>query len=186
MNEIIEFVCERKVKLPNRGTPYSAGIDFYVPEDLTDHEMYKLYSKNLSKGEEFARAYMPICSIDQDGKIIKFIIKPGQSLFIPTGIRVKIPHNHILKFENKSGVSSKKGLLVGASIVDEDYTGIIHINLWNANDEPVEVFAGDKIVQAILYPVVLAGLNQVSDKAELYKDFKTERGDGGFGSTGTK
>lgn len=181
MDTTLKFVVERKVKAPTVGTSKSAGIDFYVPEDLKPTEIYELYSKLGYQTTDVPNFYY-----GSDNTIFKFTIPPGKSLFIPTGVRVRIPENHILKFENKSGIASKKGLICGACVVDEDYTGIIHINLWNASKNFVDVMAGDKIIQGILYPILLPSIEKVDRADILYKDFSTDRGEGGFGSTGTK
>lgn len=170
----------RDVTPPNRGTEFSAGLDFYIPNDLTETELRECYTKVGGDFNESINNH----SKQLDSDILEsFTIQPNHSILIPTGVKVNIPHNHILKFENKSGVASKKGLLVGACVIDEDYQGVVHINLWNVSSKPVTLNAGEKIVQAILYPVSLANpINKPIE--ELYKS-TTERGEGGFGSTGT-
>ncbi|NBO22095.1 hypothetical protein EBU94_01970 [bacterium] len=155
----------RNVKSPNRGTSQSAGIDFYVPEDWND------------------------------GKPL--ILKAGERALIPSGIKVNVPTGHALIAFNKSGVASKKGLIVGACVVDEDYQGEIHINVintcqrdlnrwddtvWTQDLGEVTITPGEKLVQFILLPVLYASPEE-TEIEELYSE-KTERGDGGFGSTG--
>lgn len=171
----------RKVKTPSRGTPQSAGLDFYVPEDLTVGELEKCYS---NCNTTLARNIISYTTTTAEGDTLESIeLYPHSSILIPTGIKVKIPKNHILKFENKSGVASKKGLLIGACVIDEDYQGVVHINLWNVSDKFVVIKAGEKITQAVLYPVALDNPELVPIE-ELYTE-TTSRGEGGFGSTGT-
>jgi deoxyuridine 5'-triphosphate nucleotidohydrolase len=171
----------RKVKTPNRGTPQSAGLDFYIPEDLTVGELEKCYS---NCNTTLATNIISYTTTMPEGDTIESIeLRPDGSLLIPTGIKVKIPKNHILKFENKSGVASKKGLLIGACVIDEDYQGVVHINLWNVSDTFVVIKAGEKIAQAVLYPVALDN-PEIVPIEELYTE-TTSRGEGGFGSTGT-
>ncbi len=171
----------RKVKTPSRGTPQSAGLDFYVPEDLTVGELEKCYS---NCNTTFNRNIISYTTTTPNGDILENIeLYPHSSILIPTGIKVKIPKNHILKFENKSGVASKKGLLIGACVIDEDYQGVVHINLWNVSDKFVLIRAGEKITQGVLYPVALDN-PEVVPIEELYTE-TTSRGEGGFGSTGT-
>lgn len=109
-------------------------------------------------------------------------IWPGQSVCIPSGIKVNVPSNHALIAFNKSGVALKKGLDIGASVVDEDYQGEIHLHLTNVSREKVRLKAGEKIVQFVLLPVNYAGVELVEE--DLLFDDETERGSGGFGSTG--
>lgn len=180
MEDTFAISTLRDVTPPNRGTEFSAGLDFYIPNDLTESDLRECYAKVGGDYNE---------SIENDTKpvnsdvLYSFTLKPNHSVLIPTGVKVKIPHNHILKFENKSGVASKKGLLVGACVIDEDYQGVVHINLWNVSSNSVTLKAGEKIVQAILYPVSLA--NPVNKPIEELYNSTTERGEGGFGSTGT-
>lgn len=111
-------------------------------------------------------------------------VLPGDSALIPTGIKIDIPDGTMLQVRNKSGISSKYGLLVGACIVDSDYQGEMHINVWNVSNKSVTLLAGNKIVQMILSPILLPELEEVIEE-DLFID-ETERGSGGFGSTGSK
>ncbi len=147
----MKYCKTRKVKSPVRGTPLSAGIDFFVPDDFP--------------GEHF--------------------LIPGDAINIPSGIKVKVPHGYALIFKNKSGVALKKGLQVGACVVDEDYQGEVHLHVRNTGIDLQSIKPGEKLVQALLVPVSLEEVEEVLDEGELY-DGVTERGEGGFGSTGTE
>tara|TARA_R110002126_G_scaffold1823_1_gene10868 strand:+ start:356 stop:787 length:432 start_codon:yes stop_codon:yes gene_type:complete len=109
-------------------------------------------------------------------------ILPGESIMIPSGIKVDIPNGTMLQVCNKSGIASKKGLLVGACIVDSDYQGEMHLNLWNVSNKSVTLASGTKLVQMILVPILLPELEEVLE-GDLFVG-ETERGTGGFGSTG--
>ena len=61
-------------------------------------------------------------------------VDPGERLFIPSGIRADVPDGHALVAFNKSGVALKKGLDVGACVVDSDYQGEIHLHLFNISN----------------------------------------------------
>ena len=139
----------RNVKTPTRGTPGSAGIDFFVPDD---------YPHKLCE------------------------IKPLERFFIPSGIKANVPEGFALIAMNKSGVALKKGLTVGACVVDSDYQGEIHLHLINTSDKPVRIQPGDKLTQFLLIPVEHCPVTVV-DVDDLYEDVTT-RGAGGFGSTG--
>ena len=112
-------------------------------------------------------------------------LKLGDSVLIPSGLKFEIPDNYMLKIFNKSGVASKKGLIVGAEVCDSGYFGVLHINLHKVSGDPVTINPGDKIAQAILVPIETPDLIKV-DESELYNGIKTERSTGGFGSTGEK
>lgn len=112
------------------------------------------------------------------------VLKPNESTLFPTGIKMNIPQDHVLIAFNKSGVATKRDLTVGASVVDEDYQGEIHIHLTNVGKETQEIKAGEKIVQFLLMPIVYEGLEEVTTEDELWNGEVTSRGEGGFGSTG--
>ena len=118
---------------------------------------------------------------DYDGKTE---LSPGESCFIPSGVKVNVPEGFALIAFNKSGVAVKKGLHVGACVVDCGYQGEIHINLTNVSAEDQTISAGDKIVQFILLPLASPYIEEVNE-LDLYT-YESSRGAGGFGSTGTK
>lgn len=106
------------------------------------------------------------------------------SVIIPSGIKVKIPTGYMLLGLNKSGVATKLGLQIGAQVIDEDYQGEIHIHLTKITGTAITLEPGMKIAQFVLIPVLYEGIDEVDIK-DLY--FKvSERGEGGFGSTGIK
>ena len=113
-------------------------------------------------------------------------LDPHQSVLIPSGIKVKVPDGYMLQFNNKSGIASKKGLIVGASVVDVGYEGECHLDLHNVSGRSQTISAGDKIAQGILVPVSFAMPEEISTVEELYAGSTSERGEGGFGSSGTK
>lgn len=110
------------------------------------------------------------------------MVNPQESALIPTGIKAEVPKGFMLMAANKSGVCTRTGLIVGATIVDEDYQGEIHMHLINTSDSPVEIESGDKLVQFILVPVSYENVEVVD---RVHKTV-SERGAGGFGSTGNK
>jgi dUTP pyrophosphatase len=114
------------------------------------------------------------------------IIIPGKSVLIPSGIKANVPEGFAFIAHNKSGVATKKNLQVGASVVDEDYQGEIHIHLTNVGTDDIELNAGDKIVQFLLLPVAYEPVEIVNTFEELFDGVVTSRGSGGFGSTGEK
>lgn len=110
-------------------------------------------------------------------------IKNGEDVKIQSGIKCKMPKNTALIAFNKSGVALK-GLSIGAKVIDEDYMGEISIHVYNRSNNDVTINPGDKLVQFINLPVIYSIPTEV-DESELF-DTITERGEGGFGSTGTR
>lgn len=119
--------------------------------------------------------------------IEKIELLPMSKVLIPSGIHVNLPENIFLKAENKSGIASKRGLTVLANTIDNDYEGEIHINLGNLSNNNVIIRAGEKIVQFVRYfQPIMNEVKEFDSLEKLYKNKKSERGAGGFGSSGIK
>lgn len=171
-------ICKvRNVETPRRAHDEDAGIDFWVPYDI---DVDTFNSKCALTGDHVEY------TLTDDGKISTIILKPNESVLLPSGIKVKVPSGYMLQFTNKSGVAAKKHLIVGSSVVDVGYEGECHINLHNISNRNQEIHAGDKIVQAILIPVNFAHVDVVGNETELFGIECSARGEGGFGSTDTK
>tara|TARA_R110002074_G_scaffold16872_2_gene56031 strand:- start:489 stop:926 length:438 start_codon:yes stop_codon:yes gene_type:complete len=110
-------------------------------------------------------------------------VGPGESIFVPSGIKADVPPGHALIAFNKSGVALKKSMFVGACVVDEDYQGEIHLHLVNVGSKKTPVSPGEKILQLVLIPVFY-DIIDVVEESELFVR-ESERATGGFGSTGT-
>ncbi len=106
-------------------------------------------------------------------------INPREDILIPLDIRFEIPFGWDCVVHNKSGVSTKKKLIVGAHLIDSDYRGNCHAHLFNISNGMVFFKRGDKIAQLVIREVWMGELEEVK---EIIID--TIRGDGGFGSTG--
>ena len=105
------------------------------------------------------------------------------SALLRTGLKIEVPKGYMLEIKNKSGIASKKGLVVGACVVDRGYTGEIFVNLWNLGNEGKQINAGDKIAQAVFVKIT-TDIELV--EAENIYDEETSRGEGALGSTGDK
>jgi len=112
----------------------------------------------------------------------EFDLKSGERLLIPSGIKLDIPKGYALIMYNKSGVSSKLGLLVGACVIDESYEGELHINIFNASNKITKLFAGMKIIQGVFTEMTYFMPEECDIDKMFYGD--TTRGENGFGSTG--
>lgn len=107
-------------------------------------------------------------------------ITPGARALISTGLRVAIPEGFEMQLRPRSGLALKHGITLPNSpgTIDSDYRGPLGVIVMNAGAKPFVVAHGDRICQAVVAPVVQALFEAVDDLDD------TERGHGGFGSTG--
>jgi dUTP pyrophosphatase len=107
-------------------------------------------------------------------------ILPGKSEIIPTGLAVAIPKNFEIQIRPRSGLAAKNQISVlnTPGTIDADYRGELKVILINLSDKVFVVEKGLRIAQMVLCPVVKAKLKEVTELEN------TERGSGGFGSTG--
>ena len=108
-------------------------------------------------------------------------IAPGRWERIPTGLRLEIPPGYEAQVRPRSGLSSKHGVTIlnTPGTVDSDYRGEVQVILVNLGNEPFEVRRGTRIAQIVFAPVVQADFHLQQTLS------RSERGEGGFGSTGT-
>lgn len=153
----IEVLVEEGGKLPTKAHQSDAGFDVYATEDIT--------------------------------------LFPGQVKKTPLNIRLKLPQSSWAEITTKSGLGSK-GQLVYAGVIDQEYRGIVHVIMTNVNlieglDEdgvplmrttPIVIKKGEKVAQMIMNPYS----DQYYIEQVQTLDTNTVRGEGGFGSTGTK
>lgn len=109
------------------------------------------------------------------------ILAPGSSVMIKSGIKMMIPANYVGIFFNKSSIG-QRGIIVGAQVVDADYRGEIHLNVINTSHENYVIKPGQKLTQMIIQEYQKHSLIEVSE--DLFDQNTTQRGAGGFGSTG--
>jgi dUTP pyrophosphatase len=109
-------------------------------------------------------------------------INPGKTAIIPTGLALSIPKGFEVQIRPRSGLAAnqKISVLNTPGTIDADYRGEIKVILINLGQESFKVEKGLRIAQMVVCPVIQAQLKEVDDLNE------TERGKGGFGSTGTK
>ena len=104
-------------------------------------------------------------------------IKAGQSAVFDTGVHIELPPGTVGMIKSKSGLNVKHGL-ISEGVIDVGYTGSICVKLYNLSDRDYIVEIGDKISQLVIMPFIAPALEEV-ERLE-----PTERGNGGFGSTG--
>jgi dUTP pyrophosphatase len=107
-------------------------------------------------------------------------LEPGQRALVPAGFAMALPAGYEAQVRPRSGLAVKNGITVlnAPGTIDSDYRGEVRVPLINLGDEAFTVERGMRIAQLVIAPVVQAGFDEVSDLDE------TERGAGGFGSTG--
>ena len=108
------------------------------------------------------------------------ILAPGKYALIPTGLAIALPEGHEAQIRPRSGLAAKHGVTVlnAPGTVDADYRGEIGVLLINHGEVPFAVRRGERIAQMVIAAVVRANLSPVASLST------TDRGDGGFGSTG--
>lgn len=119
-----------------------------------------------------------VYSVDDD-----FILHPGERRLVHTGVYLQIPDGYEVQVRARSGLSLKHGITVlnGVGTIDSDYQGECNVILVNHGKDLWECKRGERIAQFVLAPVVQAVFQGIIDFSE-----NTERGAGGFGSTGMK
>lgn len=109
----------------------------------------------------------PICAI----------VPARGSVVIDTGVHVEIPEGYVGMLKSKSGLNVKHNL-IGEGVIDCGFMGSIRVKLYNLGDTDYQIQRGDKIIQLVIMPCVYCEFTEVEQFAD------SERGNGGFGSTG--
>ena len=110
-------------------------------------------------------------------------INPGDLKLIPTGVAIALPDSSAVAYlYARSGLGVKHGICLanGVGVVDSDYRGEIMAGLCNVSDKPYTIEPNERIAQMVISPVIIPEL------VEVEKLDETDRGEGGFGSTGKK
>lgn len=156
MIEKIKVKLDHGAYAPERAHSVDAGLDLRSPKDV-----YVPKSQSEEDIEDFFN-----CD--------KVLIG---SATIDTGVHVEIPEGYVGMLKSKSGLNVNHGIL-SEGVIDCGYTGSIVVKLYNLSDKGYMVKAGDKISQLVILPIITPDIELVEYLEE------TERGDGGFGSTG--
>lgn len=152
-------------KLPTYGSEKAACADIYC--DLRVDKCIDLNPANVDfkhmeySGDCFDRVH----------------IAPHETIKLPTGLAFQPPEGYMLQILQRSGLASK-GLIPLGGILDEDYTGEVIVIMLNTTDKYLSINNGDRIAQMAIRPYYQGEFEEVDELDE------TERGDGGFGSTG--
>ena len=125
-------------------------------------------SENAAGADLYACVDAPVC------------ILPGATVFIPTGLAMEIPAGYAGLIYARSGLSTKRGLAPAnkVGVIDADYRGELIVALLNHGSEAQTVLPGERIAQIVITPVIAPGFAETDTLTD------TQRGTGGFGSTG--
>lgn len=105
------------------------------------------------------------------------VVPARESVVIDTGVHVEIPRGYTIFLKSKSGLNVKYNL-IGEGVIDSGYTSSIRVKLYNLGNKDYIISRGDKIIQMVILPCAHCDFTAVGEFAE------SERGNGGFGSTG--
>lgn len=195
MGPRFRYVICREVIEPRRAGINEAGIDFFIPTNLTPDDLFKANKKVnhtlIHSDYPYDWPNTGTTSIKTvDGFVTQIIIGASSRIIIPSGVCGLLePSNSMLMAANKSGVSTKKGLIYGAEIVDSTYIGEIHINLINTSDIPQVIDVRDEkaVLQFIHVPIYPTIPERISfEEFELEAKNWSDRGSNWQGSTDGK
>jgi dUTP pyrophosphatase len=160
----VQIVKNTLNALPTYGTPEAAGCDLRAELSLVNDKF--LY--NAQRGTS-------------DGKTMMIVINPGGRALIPTGLHIALPVGYEAQIRPRSGLALKSGITVlnTPGTIDSDYRGDVGVILINHGTEPFCVMQGDRIAQMVITKAEQVDFIQVNELNE------TDRGTGGFGSTGS-
>jgi len=181
----IFFKKVRNVKNPSKAYDTDAGIDLYIPkidESFLDtyfkinnlsYSKDRLYSKDRSHSKDISDIRKEVFLLEK-----RIYIFRRDNVLIPSGICFDVPKGYCLVAFNKSSIASKKGLILGACVIDHGYTDEVIINFINVSDTVQYLEEDKKCIQLLLLPVPEVSL--------IEKDFDSSNSRGGFGSTENK
>ena len=110
-------------------------------------------------------------------------LEPGGTARVPTGLQIALPPGHEAQVRPRSGLAARHSVTVlnAPGTIDEDYRGEVQVLLINHGPDSFTISHGERIAQLVIAPVTQVEIEPINDEAALGG---TERGDGGFGSTG--
>ena len=180
MEPSFKFVKIREVHDPTRANEGDAGIDFYVPTNLSISDIGKANLKNED--------YDSVCiRTNHNLKMEEIVLWPNSRISIPSGIRgILEPEASMLQANNKSGISSNGGIIFSAEVVDSGYLGEIHLGVINTGQYAYVIEAGKKLIQFVHIPIYLSKPEEIMDKEfielKTKKELESGRGEFGMGS----
>ena len=190
--EIVDRMRARLLEVVDPNNPYTQeDFDQEFSSNLAtitvdeDYYKIKLRFSNKSTNEDPQYATAGSSGFDLRANLTESIsIKAGSRAIVPTGLFFEIPDNFEIQVRPRSGLAAKNGITVlnTPGTIDADYRGEIKVILINLGDEDFMISHGDRIAQAVVASVTAKNIINLTKVSVISTD--TERGEGGFGSTG--
>ncbi len=113
---------------------------------------------------------------------VELLLNPGERAIVPTGLKIAIPYGFEVQIRPRSGLAAKHGISIvnAPGTIDHQYRGELGIIMINHGKESFSIKKGERVAQMVFNKIEFAYLEEVEELSS------TERGAGGFGSTGTK
>lgn len=161
---------------------YSADAGYYIVEVIDSDKLKKMAAPAAIKIQLDEGATMPTRAHDTDAGLDLYardtvVIPARESAIFDTGVHIQLPPQTVGMLKSRSGLNIRYGI-TSEGVIDVGYTGSIVAKLYNNSGYDYRVNAGDKITQLVIMPILTPTLEVVESLEE------TERGAGGFGSTG--
>jgi dUTP pyrophosphatase len=153
-------------KIPVRAHFDDAGLDVFAYKFLMMYSFTK-------KADQYV-----INTANKQGEIL---LSSGDRILIDTGIKATVGYGYEIQVRSRSGLALKRGLIVsnGVGTIDTGYKNNIGVILTNTNNDPIKITLNEKIAQLVVKEVVMSEVEVVDELSD------TERGENGFGSTGS-
>lgn len=155
--EKIKVLLDNGAYMPTKAHDTDAGFDLRTPVDFIVPAAQTV--------DEYATSFTT------------FYKMSAGMVTVDTGVHIQLPKGTVGMIKSKSGLNVKHSLIT-EGVIDAGYTGSIVVKVYNLSDKPYMFTKGDKITQLVIMPIVENELEQVDSLED------TERGNGGFGSTG--
>jgi dUTP pyrophosphatase len=165
---------------------FNKEFNSQIPLSVAEQFKFKINFKNESTNPdpEYATAGSSGFDLRANLEDIPMKIYQGERAMVPTGLFFELPENFEIQVRPRSGLAAKNGVTVlnTPGTVDADYRGEIKVILINLGEQPFEIFHGDRIAQGVVASVTAKNIIKLKRVTEISEN--TERGTGGFGSTG--
>ncbi len=184
----IEYMREKVLRMADPNDPYTEedfNKEFSGPMTNLEDLKMKINFKNESSNPDPEYATSGSSGFDLRANLAqKLTIPIGKRVMVPTGLYFELPEGLEIQVRPRSGLAAKNGVTVlnTPGTVDADYRGEVKVILINLGDEPFEIKNGDRIAQAVVASVIGKNVVNMNKVKEINEN--TERGAGGFGSTG--
>ena len=191
MSDLITEMQKKLEAAMDENNPYSyadfvSEFSTHTNDSLTDFKI-QLKFVNTSNNPDPEYATEGSAGFDLRANLEKpLILKAGERALIPTGLFFEIPNNFEIQVRPRSGLALKNGITVlnSPGTVDSDYRGEVCVILVNLSQVDFQIEHGERIAQAIVATVSSKSIIELKRVENITTD--TERGNGGFGSTGIK